>query len=256
MQLSQKQCEMVFRIGTRRYPVIMRRELYVGGKKALGACGRRIIWLDPDASDESLVHTLRHEHVHAWEFEVGAPEGVEGRANFGATVGAAFDEEFNAQGGVATLRELPIESGREATTDYADKIMDRIQLLWDEISAFNDQIRNKILDVAQFAAHEARGEIVDLWQLGKAASLDDQRNLPELISDEVGTMNLNPRDGAMLAIAMLADRTDWSSHQICLALQDPEYAAELGVPARTRQRVVDWAAGVMLLARMFRRILE
>jgi hypothetical protein len=99
-----------FTIGTRQYLVQRRWNLTVDGERLDGLCdaSTRTIWLDGDLSQDIIVDVLRHEHQHAWEFELCAPHTMEERAQFTATVGAAFDSDFAAAGGLEVLLAMPI----------------------------------------------------------------------------------------------------------------------------------------------------
>jgi hypothetical protein len=107
---------MHFTIGTRQYLVKRRWKLTCDGETADGLCDftSRTIWLDADLRPDVIVGVLRHEHVHAWEAEVGRTQSDEDRANFISTVSEAFEYEFDAQGGLAALTELPISGNRGA----------------------------------------------------------------------------------------------------------------------------------------------
>jgi hypothetical protein len=105
---------MQFIIGTRVYSVRRQWNLTCDGERLDGLCAysSHTIWLDGDLSEEVIVEVLRHEHQHSWEAETCIPHTAEDRANLTATVGAAFDAEFTAQGGLAALLEIPIEGLR------------------------------------------------------------------------------------------------------------------------------------------------
>lgn len=105
---------MQFTIGTRVYHVRRKWDLSCDGEKCEGLCdySRRLLWLDGELLEDTIIDTLRHEHVHAWEAEVGATRTTEDRANFISTVSAAFDAEFANQGGLDALLAVPIEGLR------------------------------------------------------------------------------------------------------------------------------------------------
>jgi hypothetical protein len=115
--LRNSQC-MIFSVGTRRYVVRRLWKLSCEGEFLQGLCDwtTRTIWIDGSLALDVAISTLRHEHIHAWEFEVGTPSNQEDRANFGATVGDAFDHEFAQQGGRDRFHEIPIEGKRRPVT--------------------------------------------------------------------------------------------------------------------------------------------
>lgn len=98
-------------IGPFDYSVRRKWSLAVDGEHLDGYCASsiRCIFLDGDLDDKRLVATLRHEHEHCWEFELGSPATAEDRANFHATVSTSFDKHFAAQGGLESLLKIPIE---------------------------------------------------------------------------------------------------------------------------------------------------
>lgn len=124
---------MQFQVGAYSYSVRRRWSLVLDGEPIDGYCASsiRCIFLDGELEDDVLVETLRHEHTHAWEFQVGAPSTPEDLANFTATVGAAFDREFMEQGGLEALKLLPIEGVRPTRAKAAPMnhmtITDRIE---------------------------------------------------------------------------------------------------------------------------------
>jgi hypothetical protein len=102
---------MIFNIGPWRYVVRRRWGLTCDGGRCDGlcACSTRTIWLDGQLREDIMEGVLRHEHVHAWENEVGTPRTSEDRACFVATVSAAFQKEYTEQGGFESLLQIPIE---------------------------------------------------------------------------------------------------------------------------------------------------
>lgn len=107
---------MQFSIGAWTYDIRRRWNLKLDGEAVDGyaASTVRCIFLDGDLDPGAMLVTLRHEHAHAWEFEVGTPRDRESLASFAATVGAAFDKEFAEQGGAAALEAIAIEGTRPA----------------------------------------------------------------------------------------------------------------------------------------------
>jgi hypothetical protein len=123
---------MHFRIGTHVYNVRRKWDLRQNGQKADGLCDSttKTIWLDADLFPTEILPVLRHEHVHAWQFETATPSTFEEQATFSATVGDAFDEEFGAQGGLDALIALPVDGlrgERRAPVQQRLDIPDRIQ---------------------------------------------------------------------------------------------------------------------------------
>ncbi len=114
---------MQFRIGTRAYLVKRQWNLALEGKPVDGLCSAslRAIWLDGELTPETIVGVLRHEHKHAWEFEVGSPCTSEDEANFFSTVSEAFEYEFEQQEGLKALMMLPIEGTNPGTTRPAQQ---------------------------------------------------------------------------------------------------------------------------------------
>lgn len=102
---------MIFKVGPFQYVVRRTWALTLDGDPVDGFCAStsRCIYLDGDLEADALVSTLRHEHEHAWEYEVGQPRTAEDRANFMATVGTSFDQQFSDQGGTTALINTPIE---------------------------------------------------------------------------------------------------------------------------------------------------
>jgi hypothetical protein len=110
---------MQFSIGTRIYVIRRRWSLRCQGEDLEGLCdsSTRTIWLDGELGAESIIDVLRHEHAHAWQFEVGTPGNDEDQANFSATVSDAFDQQFTDQGGLEALLGVTIEGLRPRGLD-------------------------------------------------------------------------------------------------------------------------------------------
>lgn len=109
---------MQFKISPTRFYTVRRKwELACDGERCDGLCAysTRTLWLDADLAPEIAESTLRHELVHAYESELGAPHTEEDRANFTSTVSEAFEYEFEQQGGRDALAEIPIEGLRPTT---------------------------------------------------------------------------------------------------------------------------------------------
>jgi hypothetical protein len=106
---------MTFWAGPYLYSVRRKWDLTMDGARVHGLCSSfGNIWLDGDIDDDELITTLRHEHAHMWEFVLGlAAPDQESQANRAAFLGAHFDREFTEQGGLETLRNIPIEGSRE-----------------------------------------------------------------------------------------------------------------------------------------------
>ncbi len=102
---------MQFRIGAFTYRVRRKHNLSMGRDWLQGLCepDTRTLWLDADLADEVIASVLRHELLHAWIAETSQPVTEEDQANMTATVGAAFDEVFETQGGLPAIHRIPIE---------------------------------------------------------------------------------------------------------------------------------------------------
>lgn len=133
---------MFFSIGTRVYRVVRVSDLHFDGERADGCFdgSTRTIWLDASLGDAAIVDVLRHEVYHAWEYETATPRTAEERAQFGSTVGAAFDHEFNAQGGLKGLLALPMVPGGKRPPSLASTILERLR----EIRAMAAQVQAEI----------------------------------------------------------------------------------------------------------------
>lgn len=109
-----KEKDMVFQIGTRQYVVRRKWALSCDGIPSDGLCDftTRALWVDGDLPEEVIADVLRHEHIHAWEKEVGTPRTDEDRANFFSTVGDAFESQFVLQGALEALLNIRIEGPR------------------------------------------------------------------------------------------------------------------------------------------------
>jgi hypothetical protein len=123
---------MQFRIGRHVYNVRRKWDLRHNGEKADGLCDStsKTIWIDADLMPDEILPVLRHEHVHAWQFETATPSTFEEQATFSATVGDAFDAEFSEQGGLDGFIALPVDGlrgERRQPVQQRFDIPDRIQ---------------------------------------------------------------------------------------------------------------------------------
>lgn len=99
-----------FEVGPFTYNIRRQWALKLDGEPVNAFCSSslRMIYLDADVPEDVVEATLRHEHAHCWEFETAIPSTVEERATFAATVGAAFDRDWNLFGGLPAVMALPI----------------------------------------------------------------------------------------------------------------------------------------------------
>lgn len=97
-------------------PYLVRRlwSLALDGDRVDGyaAANSRTIYLDGDLDEIGVLATLREEHAHAWEFELGEPTFMRDRARYIALIGSSFEQQFADQGGSAALAAIPIEGNR------------------------------------------------------------------------------------------------------------------------------------------------
>jgi len=107
---------MQLEIGTMSYTVRRRWDLKIDGEPCDGVTSHRdqVIWIDGEIAEPAeLLDVLRHEHLHAVEWRMGgAGVGEEKRAQFVAFVGAAFERDLAAAGGVEAVLALPIHGLR------------------------------------------------------------------------------------------------------------------------------------------------
>jgi hypothetical protein len=124
---------MQFRIGNIVYTVRRKWELKHNGERMDGLCDstNKLIWLDGEMTGDEVLPILRHEHTHAWAYEVGQPRTFEDLACFAATVADAFDAEFAEQGGIESLMAIPLEGLRPGARKQIEarplNICDRIE---------------------------------------------------------------------------------------------------------------------------------
>lgn len=124
---------MIFPVVNRAYVVRRKWDLACDGIKSDGLCDftTRTLWLDADLLVETMADVLRHEHVHAWEAEVGKTRDDEDHANFISAISDSFDTHFEEQGGLKALLAIPIEGNRPSRSGPAKQqsmnVRDRIE---------------------------------------------------------------------------------------------------------------------------------